>query len=214
MTGIAGATKPSPARSLLRAILDRRLGVREPAPTARPSAVARQLGRLGSGWSVLDDVVAGHRGRIDHVVIGPGGVFVIAAQHDARETICLGGDMLLVDGRRVHHVRDSREDAADVSARLTDAVGFPVPVTALVMIVGDRRFVVPSQPDDSVVRVATPGGGLRWMRRHSVEWTEYGVDRIRAAARAPATWAPRNELRAVSTPQSAPSDAVQARAAS
>ena len=58
-----------------------RIGALRPsAGSAR--ATARALTGLPSGWTVLHDRVGpGRRGaRIDHVVVGPGGVFVIATQ--------------------------------------------------------------------------------------------------------------------------------------
>jgi hypothetical protein len=155
----------------------------------RSDPVSRELSRLGPRWRVLDDVAAGRRGRLDHLVIGPGGVFAVTGQHEARNTICLGGQSLLVGSHRIHHGRLGRDDAEAVATRLTESVGFAVPVTALVLIVGDRRFVVPRQPDDSVVRLATPSSGVRWMRRRRAALTASVVDRIYAAAREPATWA-------------------------
>jgi hypothetical protein len=157
----------------------------------RPIPLTHEFARLGRDWRVLDDVAAGRRGRLDHLVIGPGGVFAVTGRHEARNTICLGGESLLVDGNRVHHGRLSREAAAEVSGRLSDTVGFAVPVTALVLIVGDRRFVVPSQPDDAVVRVTTPAAGVRWMRRRTVELTGDAIERIYAGACEPETWSPR-----------------------
>jgi hypothetical protein len=189
MTEIAGVTKPSSLRAVLHTFLPGRVsadalhvGVDASGP------VSRELARLGPRWRVLDDVAVGRSGRLEHLVIGPGGVFAVTARHDARNTICLGGERLLVDGDRVHHGRLSRDRAADVSARLSESVGVAVPVTALVLIVGDRRFVVPQQPDDAVVRLATPAGGVRWMRRRRAELAPSVADRIYAAAREPATW--------------------------
>jgi hypothetical protein len=189
MTEIAGLTKPPSLRAVLEGL--RRAGLRSASSgthAGRRGPVVRDLGRLGPAWRVLDDVAAGRRGRIEHLVIGPGGVFAVTARHDARNTICLGGDRLLVDGNRIHHGRLSREDAAEVSARLTESVGFSVPVTALVLIVGDRRFLVPDQPDDSVVRVTTPAAGARWIRRSRAELTAQAVERVYAAACDAKTW--------------------------
>jgi hypothetical protein len=192
MTEIAGVTKPSSLRAVLQTFRRGRPTVR-PRPShiaaGRSDPVSRELSRLGPRWRVLDDVAAGRRGRLDHLVIGPGGVFAVTGQHEARNTICLGGQSLLVGSDRIHHGRLSRDDAQAVATRLTESVGFAVPVTALVLIVGDRRFVVPRQPDDAVVRLATPSSGVRWMRRRRAALTASVVDRIYAAASEPATWA-------------------------
>ena len=71
------------------------------APSAGSArATARALTGLPAGWSVLHYVVwPGRRGaRIDHVVIGPGGVFVIASQAWSG-TVSVEDDVLREDGR-------------------------------------------------------------------------------------------------------------------
>jgi hypothetical protein len=207
MTEIAGLTKPSSVRSVLQtlqALLPGRARVQPTRPAARPNSVARELARLGPDWRVLDDIPAGRRGRLEHLVIGPGGVFAVTGRHDARNTICLGSESLLVGGSRVHHGRISRDEAAEVSAWLSESVGYSIPVTALVLIVGDRRFVVPRQPDDAVVRVTTPAGAVRWMRGRSARWTAYAVDRIYTAASDPATSSSRRYARDPESERSQP----------
>lgn len=177
------------SRPLLRRLVTSRreeLAVRRDADGQRQ--VARQFERLGSGWRVLHAVPAGGDGSIDHLLIGPGGVFIANARHHASKTVWLGGDTLMVDGRRVHHVRDSLHDAAEVSGLLSRAVGFDVPVTALVVIVGDKRFDVSHQSDECAVRVTTPWAAVRWLRRQGTEWTDYGADRIFEHARRSTTW--------------------------
>jgi hypothetical protein len=187
MTEIAGVTKPSSLRAVFQSLLG--VGGRAlPADVDRASEIIREFARLGPRWRILDDIAADCGDRPHHLVIGPGGVFAVTARHEARDTICLGGQSLLVDGDRVHHGRIGSVDAAVISARLSESVGFPVSVTALVLIVGDRRFVVPRQPDDAAVRLATPAGGVRWMRRRRVELSPSAADLIYAAACAPATW--------------------------
>jgi hypothetical protein len=186
MTDIAGVTKPSSLRTVVRMLVrERRRRRRAPA---EPSGVVAELSRLGSGWHVLDQIAAATPGRLEQLVIGPGGVFAVTGHHQAGETICLGAGSLLVDGARIHHGRTGRGLAADVSRRLSESVGDPVSVTALVLIVGDRRFVVPRQRDDAVVRVATPTGAVRWMRRRKPVLSAADVELVHAAARRPETW--------------------------
>jgi hypothetical protein len=197
MTEIAGAARPTPLRGrrMLAMLRSVRFSARSPLQTAAADApttphnasVGRRLARLGPGWQVLDDVPWSDY-PVDHLVVGPGGVFAVTACYDARSVICLGSESLLVDDQRVSHGRDSRQAAADISARLSDRVGCPVPVTALVLIVGDRRFVTPDQPADAAVRVVTPAGAARWLRRRPVAWTDFGVERIYAAACDRSTW--------------------------
>lgn len=175
--GSAGATTP-----------------REQQRTWRRGAIgdARLAGcfeKLGPEWRMLHAIAVGNGGRdIDHLLIGPGGVYTINSQHHAAKTVCLGGDTLLVNGQRVHHVRASRDEAAAASRALTDAVGFDVPVMGVVVIRGDRRFDVRHQPSDPSVHVTTPRASVRWLKRREVQWTSWGIDRIYEVTQRSSTW--------------------------
>lgn len=151
--------------------------------------VARCFERLGPAWFTLHGVPGGtDSDDIDHLLIGPGGVFAVNSSHQASRAVCLGGDTLIVDGKRVHHVAHSRRESARASRLLSAAVGFQVPVTGLVVVVGDNRFDVRQQPEDGSVHVTTPRGAARWVRRNPTEWTSYGIERIYEFARRSTTW--------------------------
>jgi hypothetical protein len=141
--------------------------------------------------------VPGDGTDIDHLLIGPGGVFTVNSSHRADQAVCLGADTMIVDGKRVHHVQHSRLEAARASRLLTEAVGFHVPVTGLVVIVGDNRFDVRHQPSDGSVHVTTPRAAVRWLRRLDTDWTPYGVERIHEFARRSTTWSERESVEAV-----------------
>lgn len=88
---------------------------------ADEAEVASALRRLPEGWHAFHDVPwPGRPGiRIDHVVIGPAGVFVVEAESwDGR--IEVRDDVLLQDGV-------SREQAVDLAARAAIAVQRLVP---------------------------------------------------------------------------------------
>lgn len=180
------------------------------------AAVARGFERLGASWHVLHSVPgAPDEADIDHVLIGPGGVFVVNSSHRADQAVCLGADTMIVDGKRVHHIQQSRREAARASRALSAAVGFKVPVTGLVLIVGDNRFDVRHQPADGTVHVSTPRAAIRWLRRLDEEWTGYGVTRIFEFARRSDTWEASPEPADVeSTEPDRPGPDLEVRAAS
>jgi hypothetical protein len=94
-------------------------------------AVAAQLARLDSEWLVLHAIPVGNRGSdIDHLVIGPGGVFTINTKHHPDASIWVGGNTFMVNGQRQPYVRNSRHEAQRASRILTAASGFPIVVTA------------------------------------------------------------------------------------
>jgi len=74
-------------------------------------ATAKALGDLEhEGWTVLHDLPAG-RGNVDHIVIGPGGVFLLDSKR-------LSGSVLVRDGV----VTVSRPDDPDLTYQHTGAV--------------------------------------------------------------------------------------------
>lgn len=89
-------------------------------------AVAEQLARTGAQWRILHAVPVGNRGSdIDHVVIGPGGVFTVNAKNHPKAAVWVGGDTMMVNGHRVPYVRNSRFEAKRASRLLADRAGFP-----------------------------------------------------------------------------------------
>ena len=92
-------------------------------------ATARALTALPSGWTVLHDVVwPGRRGaRIDHVVIGPGGVFVIASQSWAG-TVSVEDDVLREDGRPRERAVASAAEAALQVGQMASRLSITQPV--------------------------------------------------------------------------------------
>jgi hypothetical protein len=65
-------------------------------------AVAARLRKLGDRWKVLHAIPVGENGSdIDHVVIGPGGLFTINTKHHPNSAVWVGGNTFMVDGQQV-----------------------------------------------------------------------------------------------------------------
>src|SRR5687768_6936827 len=75
--------------------------------------VARRLDGLGPGWYVLHSVPVGTGSSdLDHVVIGPAGVFTINTKHHPGQNVWVGGRRILVSGQRTDHLRNAKHEAA------------------------------------------------------------------------------------------------------
>lgn len=102
---------------------------------AGEEATARALALLPPEWTVLHDVrwPGRRRANIDHVVIGPGGVFVIDSKHWSG-TVSVSGDVLRQNGR-------SREkevaSIADAALAVTGVIG-QVPAVPVLCFVRDE----------------------------------------------------------------------------
>lgn len=93
------------------------------------------LGRLPGGWYAFHDVSVGERGaNIDHVIVGPGGVFTLNSRNPT--------GMIWVGPRSILH-NGHRTDFLPKEARI--AQGLVTPPTA------------PRQPADSIRRVRSRG---------------------------------------------------------
>ena len=153
-------------------------------------AVGQHLAALGSHWRLLHAVPVGERGAdIDHVVIGPGGVFTINTKHHPKAAIWVGGETFMVNGGRVPYIRNSRFEAKRASRMLSEHVGFPVPVTGLIAVVGARRgLTVKSQPADGVVRVVGQRGVRPHLEAQPVRLGLPEIDAIHEVARRSSSW--------------------------
>ena len=137
--------------------------------------VAVELDKLGDGWQALHAIPVGTRGSdIDHLVIGPAGVFTINAKHHPGAKVWVGGDTVMVNGQRRPYVRNARHEAERAARLLSAALGFPVAVTGLVAVVGAEDLTVKAQP----VGVAVVG------RRRLRAWVRERPERLDSAAAA------------------------------
>ncbi|MFE9604211.1 nuclease-related domain-containing protein [Streptomyces hokutonensis] len=100
--------------------------------------VGRELARLSPrGWRVLHGVPKGNGGDIDHLLIGPGGVFSINTKCHQGASVWVGDTMAKVNGGRpASYARASRAEAAYVQGVLERHCGFPVPVEPVLVFVG------------------------------------------------------------------------------
>ena len=179
--------------ALVRTFVARLLGVHTEERAWRigadgEEAVAAELARLGDRWRVLHAVPVGERGSdIDHVVVGPGGVFTVNTKHHPRAKVWVGGSTVMVDGRRVPYVRNSRHEARRAARLLTAAGAGPVDVTGVVAVMGARGgLTIRSQPEGVVV--TSRRELTRWLAAQPERLTDEEVARVFALARRSDTW--------------------------
>lgn len=180
----------------VRTMLARLLGVHSRERAFRVGAegervVGARLARLPDRWHVLHSVPVGSRGGdIDHVVIGPGGVYTVNTKHLPDARVWLRGDSLVVNGHERDYVPAARAEAERAGRLLTRALGKPVTVVGVVALVGaENGFNVRCQPADGSVTVVGQRQLVPWLLRRRADLRPADVEAIFAAARRPATWA-------------------------
>lgn len=154
--------------------------------------VARRLAKLGPAWKVLHAVPVGERGSdIDHVAIGPGGVFTINAKNHPQANVWVGGDTVKVNRFNQPYVRNSRHEAGRAADLLSAAAGFDVEVRGIVAIMGAHRgFTVKQQPRDGLVTVITRKQVDAHLGAMPAVLGVPSIERIFDVARHLATWHP------------------------
>lgn len=183
------------AQGRVRHVLARMVGARTDERAWRigadgEEAVGEQLAKLGPEWRVLHAVRVGERGAdIDHVVIGPAGVFTVNAKHHPHASVWVGGDTFMVNGQRFPYIRNSRYEARRASRLLTERAGFPVEAVGVIAVMGAHRgFTVKRQPEDGTVVVVRRTRISQLLRKLPSRLSARETDVAFEVARRSTTW--------------------------
>jgi hypothetical protein len=169
-------------------------GVDPLAPAARSwfkgvrgeQRIGSELELLGPEFTVLHAVPIG-RGEtdVDHIVVGPTGVFSINSKNHSGQRVFVGGGSFIIGGQRTPHIRNSLSEGKRATKLLSDAASCPILVQPLLVVSADQIKRGSKAP--SVV-VLTPGSVRRWIlslpRVHSAEAVRY----LSMVAEDRATW--------------------------
>lgn len=143
-----------------RSWLARALGISPLTDESRPwyigalgeLEVGRRLTALNETWLALHAVPVGDgTSDIDHIVIGPGGVFTINTKFHEGKDVWVGSKRILVGGQKTDHLRNAKFEASRASKQLSAATGGPVEVTPILAFVGARRITIRDRPSDVVI---------------------------------------------------------------
>lgn len=151
--------------------------------------VGRELARLdpSAGWTVLHAVPVGRReSDIDHVVIGPAGVFTINTKHHAGKRVSVGRNEVFVSGRNGHYVKNSAFEANRASDLLTAAAGLDV-VAQPVLVFVDAREIA-GKREVGGVQIVDASRLVRWLTKQPTSWDSNAAARVARAAEHGGTW--------------------------
>ncbi|WP_323179837.1 nuclease-related domain-containing protein [Streptomyces sp. NBC_01285] len=94
------------------------------------------------GWRILHSIQWPSKSDIDHLAIGPSGVFTINSKFHKGKTVWYGDHAITVNRAPTRHIAISEHEAQRTSRALSDQCGFPVPVRPVVAVVGAARVSV------------------------------------------------------------------------
>jgi hypothetical protein len=173
-----------------RAMLARLLGGHTDERAWRRGATGERvtawwLGRLPNGWHLFNDIPVGQRGaNIDHVIVGPAGVFTVNAKNLTGK-VWVAPAEIRHNGHKTDYIRKSIYEATRATKLLSAAVGSHVPARPVLAILADD-WTVRGQPTE--VFVGAPRAVKDWLRRLPSEMSAREVTAIAAAVAEPTTW--------------------------
>ena len=97
--------------------------------------VGHELARLPEGWRVLHAVPAGPKADIDHLVIGPSGVYVINTKRHPDKRVVVGTHVVFINGFAVPYQRDLVGRVGKVQELLRHVLGGATAVQPLLVFV-------------------------------------------------------------------------------
>ena len=161
---------------------------RDGVPCGRAGTVGERLERLADeGWVSVHDVPLGRQGAcVEHLLIGPGGLFTVTERWHPGLAVVGRGHAMTVAGRPVAYLRDARLEAARVTDRLLAVGCAQLHVRAVLVLTGELDVEAPATPADPLVvaRREVPG----CFRRMPVVLDERRVRAVAKVARRAATW--------------------------
>ncbi|MCU1506159.1 MAG: hypothetical protein QOG18_397 [Microbacteriaceae bacterium] len=165
--------------------------------------VGALLSRLGPEWVVLhtlpsaelfvadsgrraDQAGTGEINDIDHLVIGPAGVFTINTRNHAGQDIWVEGRTVIVAGNPFPHIRDSEHGVGRAERLLADVRGDTTVVRGVLVIIEPRTLAIRDMPRD--LQVLASADLLDWLADQPVVLAPDEARRIADAAKKAGTW--------------------------
>jgi hypothetical protein len=164
---------------------------------------ARLAKKLDDRWVVIHDLTIGTQGaNLDHLVIGPAGVFTLNTKN-LKGKVTVYDKAVLHNGQNHHFLPKARDEAKKVAERLTSVTGQPVPVRSVIVLTGSAEADIKGSPRN--VRVIGYLRLPRWLNGLPEVLPPAEALRLERAARDPQTWNPQPRSRRATTPPAPPS---------
>jgi hypothetical protein len=166
-------------------------------------AVGALLSRLGPEWVVLHTLPsaehlvgdshrraavagAGEVGDIDHLVIGPTGVFTINTRNHSGQDIWVEDRTVIVAGNAFPHIRNSEHGVGRVERLLAQVQDRSTVVRGVLVIIEPRTLAIREMPRD--LQVLASSDLLEWLKNQPVVLKPDDTQRVADAARQAGTW--------------------------
>ncbi len=150
-------------------------------------SIAAALSVLDDDWLVFNAVPVASAGSvIDHLVIGPGGVFALTVADHSDHSVWVAHRAFRAAGSSHNHIRNVGLEVGCVERLLSAALGSEVTATGVIVVVDPSDVVVRGEPRD--VAVVASRELVGWFESHPMSFTADQVDALAGAASSPLTW--------------------------
>jgi hypothetical protein len=180
-----------------RTLVSRVFGVTPLTDETRPlyqsaigeTEVGQALETLGDSWISIHSLpVAAGGADIDHLVIGPTGVYIVTTRNHSRQTVWASQRTLMVGGIRYPDIRNMEYEMGRVERLLSAATGRGIEVSGILAVVSPKSLTVRQKHRD--VEVLASDQIVPWLQMRRRVLAPDDVREIAAAAALPETWAP------------------------
>lgn len=146
------------------------------------------LRRLPSEWRVFHSVPVGlGNADIDHILIGPAGIFTINTKHHAGATIWVAGGRMLVNGStQAKYVPEAEAEARRLERTLSGRLLTDPTVRPVIAFVGAKKLTVRNPSEDVAVMEAS--SLVRWLTQQPTVLSADCQDYLAAVVDDPSTW--------------------------
>lgn len=145
------------------------------------------LATLPPEWTSFHALPIGKKDAdIDHIVVGPGGVFTINTKHHRNKKVWVAGRTLMVSGHKHPHIPSAETEAKRVMTLLSERMPLASPVKPVVVLVAPRSLSIKKKPEQ--VKVITGSALRRWLLKRTVILDETNVAQVAAILDDPTTW--------------------------
>ncbi len=169
-------------------------GVDPVAPAARSwfkgalgeRRVAAELDRLGPDFTVLHAVPVGKGSTdIDHLVVGPTGVFSINTKNHSGQRVFVGGGSFIISGKKKSHISAAQNEGRRATRLLSAAAGGSFPVEPLLVVAADRITFGKKRAPVAVLR---PDQVREWILGQRRVYSDDAVRYLSMVAEERGTW--------------------------
>jgi Nuclease-related domain len=126
--------------------------------------------------------------EIDHLVIGPTGVFAIATKNHSGLDVWASERTFMAEGIRYPYIRNLEYEIGAAERMLSAAAGRQLEISGILAIVTPKSLEVPDKHRD--VAVVPAADLVSWLERHPRVLSQDEVSAIATAASLASTWFP------------------------